>query len=251
MYIYKITNLINNKIYIGQTIHSIEKRFNRHIIDSKNKNTRIARAIKKYGADNFAITIIDTAYSQQELNEKEIFWIKFFNSTDISIGYNITFGGDDTNTYRNRTEKEMNDTKHKLSVSKLGCLNPNSSAVKCFNIEIKEELFFDTVKDCANYFNMGTNHNFITKRCSGDIKYLFKGKWKIAYQDDEYFSFSLDKNIKSSKPINIENIETGEIMNFSSFSSAERYFNLWRGFFFDKKDKGDFIFNKIYKVHYL
>lgn len=56
-YIYKITNDINNKFYIGQTIHDIKFRFDRHIKDSTTKknplNTHFARAIRKYGAEHF------------------------------------------------------------------------------------------------------------------------------------------------------------------------------------------------------
>lgn len=72
MYIYKITNRINQKIYIGQSIRAIEKRFQRHINDALNNtvDTHLARAIREYGPENFTIELIDTAQSQQELNSK-------------------------------------------------------------------------------------------------------------------------------------------------------------------------------------
>lgn len=73
MYIYKITNIQNNKIYIGQSINPIEERFHRHIQDavSNRLDTHLARAIRKYGADSFRIEQIDTATSQKELTLKE------------------------------------------------------------------------------------------------------------------------------------------------------------------------------------
>ena len=61
MYIYKITNLINQKIYIGQSIHPVEERLARHFQDaiSERIDTHLARAIRKYGTENFIIEVID------------------------------------------------------------------------------------------------------------------------------------------------------------------------------------------------
>ena len=77
MWIYKINNIQNNKVYIGQTIRPVQDRFNRHMNDALNNilDTHFARAIRKYGKDNFTIEIIDEATSQDELNKKERYWI--------------------------------------------------------------------------------------------------------------------------------------------------------------------------------
>ena len=77
--IYKITNLINHKIYIGQTIE-YEERIRHHKQtafreNSKEKDRPLYRAIRKYGLDNFKFEIIDKADSIEELNEKEIYYI--------------------------------------------------------------------------------------------------------------------------------------------------------------------------------
>ena len=71
--IYKITNIQNNKVYIGQTIRPVEYRFNRHINDALNNilDTHFARAIRKYGPQNFKLQVIDNAETQDELNKKE------------------------------------------------------------------------------------------------------------------------------------------------------------------------------------
>jgi hypothetical protein len=85
MIIYKTTNIINNKIYIGQ--------------DSNNDSNYIGSgkllilAIKKYGKENFKKEILEKCDDKNELNKKEIFWIKYFNSKDKKIGYNISDGG--------------------------------------------------------------------------------------------------------------------------------------------------------------
>ena len=90
MWIYKITNIQNNKVYIGQTIRPVEQRFHRHINDALNNilDTHFARAIRKYGKDSFKIEIIDTAKSQDELNQKERYWIQQYDS--VNNGYNET-----------------------------------------------------------------------------------------------------------------------------------------------------------------
>ena len=90
MWIYKITNIQNNKVYIGQTIRPIEKRFKRHLNDALNNilDTHFARAIRKYGKENFIIEQIDEAQTQDELNQKEQYWIRYYNS--VEEGYNET-----------------------------------------------------------------------------------------------------------------------------------------------------------------
>ena len=90
IFIYKITNNANGKMYIGQTIRPIEQRFNRHVRDAERGvlDTHFARAIRKYGSEHFQIEVIDTAVSQLELNEKERHWIQYFDS--VNMGYNET-----------------------------------------------------------------------------------------------------------------------------------------------------------------
>lgn len=89
--IYKITNKINNKVYIGQTIRSLKTRWKHHIYDALNQktNTRLARAIRKYGINNFSIEILEQT---NQLNEREIYYVDLFKSTGSS-GYNIKIGG--------------------------------------------------------------------------------------------------------------------------------------------------------------
>jgi len=108
--IYKIKNKINNKIYIGQTIRSLIER----IEDYKNGlgNDYLNNSFKKYGFENFEFSIIDTAETIDELNQKEIYYIKLFNSTNKEIGYNQHSGG------RNAIPNE--ETLKKMSISHKG-----------------------------------------------------------------------------------------------------------------------------------
>lgn len=95
--IYKITNQLNNKVYIGQSIN-IKKRFNCHIWEAFNEkqipyNYAINRAIRKYGIKNFELEVIEEC-KKEELDEKEKYWIKYYNSNNPNYGYNMTEGGD-------------------------------------------------------------------------------------------------------------------------------------------------------------
>jgi len=93
-YIYKITNNINGKIYIGKTLYSIEKRWSEHFNDCtrrKNENRPLYRAMIKYGIENFQIEKLEEC-SEQEVNEREQYWIEKLNS--FKYGYNATLGGD-------------------------------------------------------------------------------------------------------------------------------------------------------------
>ncbi len=95
--IYLITNDINSKVYVGQTIQTLNKRFNGHCCYSKSDrsvNMYIKRAIHKYGRDKFHIQLIEEC-PVNILNEREKYWINFYNS--YNTGYNLTLGGQDSN----------------------------------------------------------------------------------------------------------------------------------------------------------
>ena len=92
--IYKITNNINDKVYIGKTYNTLKQRFNEHISESKrekSKNRPLYRAINKYGIENFSIELIGE-YEQGLLEEMEIEFIAEYDS--YKNGYNATLGGD-------------------------------------------------------------------------------------------------------------------------------------------------------------
>jgi group I intron endonuclease len=91
--IYKWTNLINNKVYIGQSINILARKAE-HIKLAKNENytTNIAKAIRKYGIENFNFEIIEEC-SYKELNIKEEYYINYYDSLNKEKGYNMTSGG--------------------------------------------------------------------------------------------------------------------------------------------------------------
>lgn len=100
--IYLAQNTANNKIYIGQTTSSLNRRKNGHLTASRNEHDHLYfhRAIRKYGEDAFVWSIIETVYADSKekleyaLNEKEIQYISIYNSNNQDAGYNLTAGGD-------------------------------------------------------------------------------------------------------------------------------------------------------------
>lgn len=95
-YVYKITNDINGKIYIGQTTRSIERRWNEHCRDMYRRNMEkrpLYRAMNKYGVKHFHIEQIEEC-SLEEVGEREKYWIEYYHS--FKDGYNATLGGDGT-----------------------------------------------------------------------------------------------------------------------------------------------------------
>lgn len=111
-FIYKITNLINNKVYIGQSIRP-QKRWYEHIYISSIKNNYLYHSMKKYGIENFSFEVIAQVLKLEYADECEIQVIRQYNSTDINFGYNIDGGG--------RFQKIMsNETKIKISKSHIG-----------------------------------------------------------------------------------------------------------------------------------
>lgn len=92
--IYKITNSVNGKVYIGQTIKDIRIRFKEHIKSSSAESSyKLPRAIYKYGANSFSIELIETSKTKMNADDLERFYILHFKSQSDDFGYNIAPGG--------------------------------------------------------------------------------------------------------------------------------------------------------------
>lgn len=95
MIIYKTTNIVNQKFYVGKDTHNDPNYYGSGI--------RLKLAIKKYGLENFRKETLETCESLEHLNEREKFWIKELNA--INEGYNISLGGDGGDTISNNPRK--------------------------------------------------------------------------------------------------------------------------------------------------
>ncbi|MBQ2639208.1 MAG: GIY-YIG nuclease family protein [Bacilli bacterium] len=113
-YIYETTNLVNGKKYIGQ--HKSSK-LNKQYLGS---GVIIAKAVEKYGKENFDVRIIEECYSKEELNEQEIYWIKFYNAVKDKNYYNVARGGYFWGKPRKLGYKVSQETKDKISKANSG-----------------------------------------------------------------------------------------------------------------------------------
>lgn len=185
MWIYKITNDVNNKSYIGQTIRPIEDRFTRHINDAMNGklDTHFARAIRKYGPEHFHIAVIDLAETQEELTIREQFWIREYDT--VNQGYNETDAIDKCggNTYQSKTEEELNVIKEKIRRTKMGGNNPNAKKVKMIDISTGLEIIFDSIIGCARYLGIRGGKTSIMKILNGMTSTPYKKRYMFEYCD--------------------------------------------------------------------
>ena len=197
-YIYKITNLQNNKIYIGKTTTCIQERFSKHIYEANTPNTKgymfiLHKAFRKYGINNFNIEQIEEI-DNSLLNDREIYWINFYNSM-MPNGYNMTFGGEGSTKINYKLVYELWDSGK--SISQIASLLNHSiaqlkmilSSYKNFNNEennkrtinaTKKQVgqydknthelikIYDSIKDAAVAVNV--DRSCISRCCSGKKK---------------------------------------------------------------------------------
>lgn len=147
MIIYKTTNLVNRKIYVGQ--------------DSKNNPNYLGSgialniAIKKYGKENFKKEILEYCIDKKDMDEKEMYWISKLNARDKKIGYNITKGGEGCLGVSN---KGIIFTKeHKENISK------NHADVNGDKNPMYGKTHTDEVKEKLRLINLGKKHTELTK----------------------------------------------------------------------------------------
>lgn len=122
-YIYKITNRINEKAYIGKTNKSVHQRFQEHQKDSQRKSLQkrpLYNAFNFYGIDNFFVETIEECDFEQA-SIREIYWVKHFNT--YQCGYNATLGGDSKNLYdyEEISQKYLEFQNQKLTAEYFGC----------------------------------------------------------------------------------------------------------------------------------
>lgn len=204
-YIYKVTNKINNKIYIGQTIFSLEERWYRHQIKAKldKTNNKFYNAINKYGIKNFYPEVIEEC-PEEELDNREKYWITYYDS--YNNGYNSTLGGEGTILYNhNEILKKLKNNPCLCEVAKeMGCcIGIVRKIARQYNIStldgpviIQQHLgqkvgqfdkktdkllnTFTTVREAARW--CFDNNYSKDKRCNGThINQVCQGKRKTAY----------------------------------------------------------------------
>jgi len=154
MVIYKTTNLINGKIYIGQ-----DKKNNPKYLGS---GDLIKKAIKKYGKENFIKEIIKACFTQDELDKFEKYFITEFDSRNNDIGYNIAVGGIDGTTLNRKLSE---DVRNNMSIVRIGTKLSDETKQKISKAHVGKKLSEETkqkIKEsgigCKNHF-YGKNHS--------------------------------------------------------------------------------------------
>lgn len=229
MLIYKITNKINGKIYIGQTTRTLKERWSDYIKEYKyikedSKNLRlIIKAFRKYGIDNFEITVLeDSIETLEELNNKERDYILKYNCTDKTIGYNIEFGG---NGFGKHTEEQ----KRKISEAQLGEKNHmwgiKGELNKCSKkvIELTTGKIYASATEATEKLNLGVNA--ITKVCAcarGDRNSTHNLVFR--YLDDELNPIYVDLP-KSEKEVKYV-IDIDHNITYDSVEDASKKLNI-------------------------
>jgi group I intron endonuclease len=119
-YVYKITNLINNKLYIGKT-NDIHNRWLTHCSEGRRhrKQYPLYHAMNKYGEENFNIEILEELETEEECFKKEIYWIEFYKTNIIKyghdFGYNLSEGGEGPSGHKDTAEQKLRKSLSKQS----------------------------------------------------------------------------------------------------------------------------------------
>ena len=204
--IYRAHNTENDKNYIGQTIKTLASR--RQVHYSKYSNCPYFHAaLEKYEKTSWDWTIIDEAATQEELDEKEKYWISFYESNQADKGYNLTEGGRGscgvviTEEHKRKTRESM------LKAVKSNYSQPNTSIkpVKCIELGKNFISFSEAARETH------TNINSIRRVIKGELKtagryhwVLLEGEERIQYLPNALYCVELDKIYDNVKQARIE-----------------------------------------------
>lgn len=207
--IYKAINKINNKIYIGQTIRTLEDRKKEHAHPKKDKIYLFQRAIMKYGFENFEWITIDYAFSQEELNIKEICWIQIYDSSNINKGYNLTKGGE-FGKLTGEAELKRCENSRKWQIENIGKKVINLGTHKVY-LTIRE------ASECE-----GVTATAISLCCNGTNQTA--GKYMYAFYDEYSNNKDYYDNLKWENKYNttkVINLSTNKIYNLMTEAEKE------------------------------
>lgn len=175
MIVYLITNLINNKKYVGQTRGSLDKRWKRHCWKTKKNKYYLHRAIKKYGKNNFKVEILHSCSSFEEMDNLEKKFIKLYDCRHPN-GYNLTYGGQDgLRFFSPETFKKLRDASEKSA-------EKTRKPVESLNLKTGEIKFYKSVSEAKRSngnkkvsVDQALRHGYVANGCLW--KYASNPKW--------------------------------------------------------------------------
>lgn len=230
-YVYKVVNILNDKIYIGETLTSIDKRFKQHCSGAFNKkywNYHFYRAIRKYGVENFTIVKLEKVINTDRKLLKETIlkleeqYIKEYDS--FNIGYNSNSGGRKykevcAETKKLQSKRKLEDPLTKERLCKARSCRDNEIKIIAYNYNTGEMLnTFKSIKKAAEYYNIDSSG--ITKVCKRTTNFLgridgVKISWR--YAEDLY---EIPYSIK------VYNISGILLNKFITFADAAKFYNI-------------------------
>lgn len=239
--IYCILNKVDGKRYIGQSI-DIDTRKNHHFGDlrrGEHKNSYLQHSFNKYGENSFVFSILEYCSSKDELNEREKYWISFYDTTNRSKGYNLTTGGDANTEFT--IERRMNisnslkgnkhpmygkhhskETRKKMSKSRKG--ERNGMYGKHHSKETKQKI--SKAHKGKNNGLFGENHPMYGKSLSEEtrnkISDAIKGENHPMY--GKHHSEEVKRKISEINKGRIHSIESR--INMSSSQNTTGYFRV-------------------------
>lgn len=188
MIVYKVTNTINNKSYIGQTINDLKQRKNEHI--SGSYKSYFHNSIHKHGIDCFVWEVLCECSSKVELDEMEFHYIKQYD-TKAPNGYNLTWGGDGVHGYKHTPS-------HKNKISKKYTNNGNPFYGKIHSDNTKEKIS-KTCKGLNTGNKNGSKQSEARKLISlsrqGKITYIFTSPTGIYYKTKHFSKFCNNRKL--------------------------------------------------------
>lgn len=216
-FIYKITNKINGKNYIGQTKRTVEIRWKEHLREKD--NAPIHKAIQKYGENNFFVTVLEECENHL-LNEREIYWINYYDSYNGHKGYNATKGGQNIAHIEKWMKKHPNQVKQNLEKARQKSIEKFES-----NIELKNKREQARQQGYQNYIK--NNHEQWLKQQQQKLEKA-REVLKEQYQKDpsKIIKRAQENGKRASRPVYQLDKETKKIIHyFESCSDAAKYLN--------------------------
>ena len=145
--IYIITNKINNKVYIGQSVDIRTRWWNHRCELNRNNhyNRHLQGAWNKYGEDNFDFSILEEC-TQDDLNNREVYWIDKYNSTNPKNGYNLSTGGDCSTRGISLTQEQKDYMSKVKNPDKVVQIDFNGNLVKVWRSATHVQRTFDNIR---------------------------------------------------------------------------------------------------------
>lgn len=246
--IYKIVNVINNKIYVGSAVNLVGRKHTHFSLlrNNKHPNKHIQSAFNKYGSQNFYFEIIEYIPTVKDklkfkdiLLSREQYWIIKLNVCDKNVGYNkcpiagsvLGSTRDENYVHHFKGKKRSEHVKKKISESLKGHIACNKGKKMSESqlqkkrkpvINVTTGETFKSLADAAKCYNISPGH--ISQVCRGFRKSTCGCEWEYLLDKKEtYTEFKINRNSRGRER-KVLNITTG--MEFNSIISAAKYYNI-------------------------